>query len=66
MAATKAEREERWRRCEEYMKRAGSLPAAVELARKDGFSQNTSVWISAIGKMLGRRAEKESGGRRTK
>lgn len=61
MAATRAQREERWRRCEEYLRRAGSLPAAMAVARKEGFSQNTSVWISACGKMLGRRVEKERG-----
>jgi hypothetical protein len=54
MAISKQEREDRRKKCEEYLRRAGSLPAAMALARRDGFSQNTSVWISALGKMLGR------------
>lgn len=45
-------RRERWRVCADYIARAGSIPAAMKLAKKDGKSFNTSVWISALGKML--------------
>lgn len=54
MAISKKDREERWRRCEEYLRRAGSLDAARALAKRDGFGAPTAAWISALGKMLGR------------
>lgn len=39
-------------RCIEYLRRAGSMPAAQKLANEEGFTQNTSVWIGALGQML--------------
>lgn len=52
MKVSKAYQRERWRRCADYIARAGDVPAAMRLAKKDGFSANTSVWISALGKLL--------------
>ncbi len=47
-------------KCVEYLRRAGTLPEAMQLAKKDGFSQNTSVWLGALGEMLSARiAERE-------
>ena len=40
-------------KCVEYLKRTGDLPSAVALAKKDGFSANTSVWLGALGDLLG-------------
>ena len=52
-AYTKAQREERWRRMQKYLREAGSLPAAMRLAKKrDGFAAPTSAWITALSKML--------------
>lgn len=48
----KKEHRERRDRCREYLRRTGSLPAAVELAKREGFSQNTSVWIGALAEVL--------------
>ncbi len=45
-------------RCKEYQRRAGSLPAAMELASKEGFAQNTSVWLGALGEVLAEDAKK--------
>lgn len=47
-------RRERWRVCEEYLRKHGDLPTAMAAAKKDGKAFNTSVWISALGKMLQR------------
>lgn len=50
---TKKYREERMWKCQAYLREAGSLKAAQKLAKKqEGFSANTSVWITALGKML--------------
>ena len=51
---TKAEREARWETCIKYLKRCGNLPAAQKVASQEGVSFNTSVWVTALGKMLGR------------
>lgn len=48
----KKDRQARWGRCEGYLHLAGSLPAAMRLARQDGFAVSTSVWITALVKML--------------
>lgn len=40
-------------RCLEYIKKTTSLPDAQALAKKEGFSANTSVWLSAFGETLG-------------
>lgn len=45
-------------RCKEYLRRAGSLPAAMETASKEGFAQNTSVWLGALGDVLAEDAKK--------
>ena len=50
--ADAAYRRERQRRCIYYLRRGGSLPAARELAKKDGFGANTSAWITALGEIL--------------
>ncbi len=42
-------------RCIEYIKRTATLPEAQALAKKDGFSANTSVWLGAFAEMLGGR-----------
>lgn len=47
-----AEREERWTVCMSYLRRCGSIPAAQKAAKQDGKSFDTSVWVSALGKML--------------
>ena len=54
-----AYRRERWRRCTDYLHRAGSLPAAVKLAKAEGFGAPTSAWITALGKMLDRQAGRQ-------
>ena len=38
--------------CRRYLERAGDLPAARRLAKRHGFSANTSIWIEAMGDML--------------
>lgn len=50
--ATKGHRGVRSRTCARYLREAGSIPAAVRLAKSQGFSVSTSVWIGALGKML--------------
>jgi hypothetical protein len=40
-------------RCIQYIKQTASLPEAQTLAKKDGFSANTSVWLGAFAEMLG-------------
>lgn len=44
--------EERWETCARYIRMTKSLPAAQKRAARDGISYNTSVWITAFGKML--------------
>jgi hypothetical protein len=46
----RAEREQRWTKCLEYIKRASSLPEAQDLAKRDGFAAPTAAWITAWGK----------------
>lgn len=46
------DRKARRESCKVFLRRAGSLPEAMELARKEGFSQNTSVWLGALAEML--------------
>lgn len=38
------------------MRLAGSIPATRALAKKDGYSENFSVWIGALSDMLHRGA----------
>jgi hypothetical protein len=38
--------------CKKYIRQTSSMPAAQALAKKAGFSANTSVWMSAFGEML--------------
>jgi hypothetical protein len=45
-------RKTRRAKCMEYLKRAGTLPEAVALAKSEGFSQNTSVWLGALSDLL--------------
>jgi hypothetical protein len=40
--------------CMDYLRRAGSLPAARRLAKKDGITYNTSMWIGALSELFGR------------
>ena len=49
---TKAERQQRWDICTKYLKRHPTLDAARKAAAKDGVSFNTSVWITALSKIL--------------
>lgn len=49
---TKTQREERWRTCARYIAQGGDIPSGQLLVKKDGVSFNTSVWISALGKLL--------------
>jgi hypothetical protein len=49
---TIAERQERWERCAGYLRKAGNLNGARKLARAEGWGANTSVWVSALSKML--------------
>lgn len=49
---TKAYREERIARCQQYLLRAGTLPDVVKLAKREHFSENTSRWLTALGRLL--------------
>jgi len=40
-------------KCKEYIRVAKSMASAQALAKKDGFSANSSVWLSAFSEMLG-------------
>jgi hypothetical protein len=51
---TKAERATRCEKCIAYLKRYRSIPEAQEAAARDGFSQNMSVWLSSLSRMLAR------------
>lgn len=46
------QRDTRSRTCAKYLREAGSIPAAMKLAKSRGFSVNTSAWISALGKLI--------------
>lgn len=52
---TRKEREERWAKCIKFIERTNTLDAARALASKEGFGADTSVWISAWGKLLEKR-----------
>jgi len=41
-------------KCAGYIARTKSLPEAQALAKKEGFSANTSVWLSAASEGLGK------------
>ena len=47
-----AERRERREDCKYYIRRTGTLYHAKKLAKKEGFSANTSVWIGAMAELL--------------
>lgn len=49
---TKAERKARWDICMKYLRTRGNLPDAMRAAKRDGISYDTSVWITALGKLL--------------
>jgi len=49
---TKKEREDRRARCIKYLLKYGNLPAARKAAAREGFTQNTSVWITALSRIL--------------
>lgn len=49
---SKKEQENRWIRCIEYLLRHGSILAARKAANRDGFGASTSVWITALGRIL--------------
>ncbi len=51
------ERAKRREQCKVYLRRAGNLQDAMDLAKLDGRSWNTSVWIGALGELL---AEQET------
>lgn len=38
--------------CKKYIRQTKSMPEAQALAKKAGFSANTSVWMSAFSEML--------------
>jgi hypothetical protein len=42
----------RWQECAAYIRRARDLDHAKALAALEGKAFNTSVWITAFGKML--------------
>ncbi len=42
----------RWAKCEHYLRNNRSMPEAQAAAKRDGISYNTSVWITAMSKML--------------
>lgn len=39
-------------RCVGYIRKTQTLPEAQELAKREGFSANFSVWLSAANEML--------------
>jgi len=47
-----AYREERWAKCQEFIRRTRTLPQARALAAKEGFSADASVWINAWAKLI--------------
>lgn len=58
LRTTKVYRESRTLKCMRYLREAGNLPAARNLANeREMFQANTSAWITALGRIL-----KETGG----
>lgn len=53
---SKQEREVRRNRCIEYLLRYGNVPAARKAANRDGFGANTSVWVTALSRILAGKA----------
>jgi len=51
---TKEERQERWDKCTKYLRQYATLDGAQAAAHADGVSFDTSVWITAMDKMLQR------------
>lgn len=50
-------REPKWKtdrrdRCKSYIRRARTLPEAQALAKSEGFSADTSVWLTAMSHLL--------------
>jgi len=39
-------------KCKLYIRKTGTLAEARALAKKDGFSANTSVWLAAFAEMV--------------
>lgn len=54
---TKEDQEARWAKCIGYLEKTPDMPVAMKAAARDGFYCNTSVWITALGKMLGQGRE---------
>lgn len=46
------QRDTRARTCAKYLREAGSIPAAMKLAKGRGFNVNTSAWVAALGKLI--------------
>jgi hypothetical protein len=49
---THEERAERWAKCQYYIRRTETLSEAKKLAKRNGFAADTSVWVTALSKML--------------
>jgi len=49
---TRKQREDRARNLIPYFVRGGSMPAAKKIARAEGVTENTSVWLSALSMFL--------------
>lgn len=47
------------KRCAEYLRRSGSMPAARRLAKAEGFGASASVWIGAVASILGEGGDAE-------
>lgn len=54
---TKEGQEARWEKCIGYLEKTSDMPAAMKAAARDGVYHNTSVWITALSKMLGQGRE---------
>lgn len=54
---TKEGQQARREECIGYLARHSDMPAAMKAAARDGISYNTSVWITALSKMLERGRE---------
>lgn len=52
MVLSRKDRQAMWDRCAHYIARTRSLPEAQKLAKKEGFTANTSTWIGAMGKIM--------------
>lgn len=48
----KGERDAMKDQCVPYLLEAGTIPRAKKLAKRDGFSANTSTWIGALSWIL--------------